>query len=160
MADTALYSKIEATVNSYVSSYSDAVEAKDAAVFSRTLTADCERQLAPGSMFRAMNIPFAPKMDNAAYEDRMAQELVVLESNKIEALDMTIDTVGKKAGVRAASTLTLKGGNAFEIEFCWFLYFTDDGTKIKRILQFVDATGGSAFLAAMKEAASKEAETQ
>ena len=160
MADTTLYSTIEATVKSFVSSYTDAVELRDGSILSRALTPDCRRELVPGSMFRSLKIPFDPKMDNDAYEKHVSKELVVLEYSKTEILDCSIDTVGVKAAARSVHTLKLKEGDAYVVEFCWFLHFTGDGSKIKKITQFVDATGGSAFLAAMKEVVSKEPKTE
>ena len=106
-------------------------------------------------MFRTIDIPFNPKMGNAAYETHMTKELEFLEYTKAEILNLTVDTVGKKAGVRSSHTLKLKEGGIHTVEFCWFLDFIDDGTKIEYITQFVDATGGAGFLAEMKQLASK-----
>ena len=160
MAGPGLYSTIEATVKSYVSSYAEAVQVNDASILSRALAPECQRELTPASMFRTIDIPFNPKMGNAAYETHMTKEIEFLEYAKAEIVNLMVDTVGRKAGARSSHTLKLKNGSAHVVEFCWFLDLTNDGTKIKYITQFVDATGGASFLAEMKQVASQGAKDE
>jgi len=153
MATPSMRSTIEATVADFMKSYEDAVSASDASILSRTLAADCTRQLAPAALLRNLGMPVDMSMGNEAYEQHMAGELHLLESVGIETLDLSVDAERRRAGARSANDLKLAGKGVFRLEFCWFLDFSDDGRKITKVVQFVDSAEAPKFLALAAEVA-------
>lgn len=136
---TTLYAAIEKTVAAFFQSYEDAVTNVDASHYSKVL--------GPGG-----GLPTT--LGNADYEGMMINEARVLASAKTTVVDLCIDTVKRRAGIRSTYKLTIKGQpTSHTLEYGWWLTFSEDGTQITQVHQFVDTAGVGQILPLIMQAA-------
>lgn len=77
-------------------------------------------------------------MPNEAYEVIFAQGLKAGGMHANDITDLVIDVDARKAAVTTVAKLVM-GGEEMSLDFSWFLHLNEDGTKIKRIVEFVDS---------------------
>jgi ketosteroid isomerase-like protein len=124
---------IEATVNSYLATFIDAKAQNDPSLVNRNTTPDCTRQMLPTSLSGGGS------MNNEDYQKVFTQGMNFAGMKKNTASDMVIDVDARKAAVTAVAELESAGGEKFNLDFAWFLHLNDDGSKIKKIVEFVDS---------------------
>ncbi|KAM0205823.1 hypothetical protein ACHAQI_008826 [Fusarium lateritium] len=131
--ETDIKANIEATVNSYLATFIDAKPQNDPSLVNRNTTPDCIRQMLPTSLSGGGS------MNNEDYEKVFTQGMSFAAMKKNIASDMIIDVDARKASVTAVAELEKSGGDTFSLDFAWFLHLTEDGSKIKKIVEFVDS---------------------
>ena len=77
-------------------------------------------------------------MPNEAYEAIFAQGLKAGGMHANDITDLVIDVDARKAAVTTVAKLVM-AGEEISLDFSWFLHLNEDGTKIKRIVEFVDS---------------------
>ncbi|KAF4422236.1 hypothetical protein F53441_14293 [Fusarium austroafricanum] len=131
-------STIEATVKSYLASFIDARAQNDPSIVNRNTTDDCTRSMLPASLVGGQR---ELSMDNVAYQAVFTEGLKTGGMHKNTISDLVIDVEARKAAVTAIAELVFANGEELELDFSWFLHFNDDGSKIKKIVEFVDSDG-------------------
>ncbi|KAM0336734.1 hypothetical protein ACHAPQ_003886 [Fusarium lateritium] len=131
--DSDIKANIEATVNSYLATFIEAKAQNDPSLVNRNTTPDCIRQMLPTSLSGGGS------MNNEDYEKVFTQGMSFAAMKKNTASDMIIDVDARKASVTAVAELEKTGGDAFSLDFAWFLHLNEDGSKIKKIVEFVDS---------------------
>lgn len=156
---TTLYAAIEKTVAAFFQGYEDAVTTVDASHYSKVLAPGCVRHLGPKATLEAFGGGLPTTLGNADYEGMMINEARVLASAKTTVVDLCIDTVKRRAGIRSTYELTIKGKPASHtLEYGWWLTFSEDGTQITQVHQFVDTAGVGQVLPLIMQAAAAGAQ--
>jgi hypothetical protein len=153
MASETVYRAIDDTIKAFLQSYGAAIASKDASVLSQTLSPDCVRGIAPLSFLKALNAEALGAESNAQYETRMAGELQLTESARTELREVVVDVVAKKASAHVAHYCKLMGKDEFLLEFVWFFQFTEDGSRITKISEFIDTAECFKYIELMQQVA-------
>ncbi|KAF5677346.1 hypothetical protein FHETE_1859 [Fusarium heterosporum] len=124
---------IEVTVESYLATFVDAKAQNDPTIANRNTTTDCVRQMLPSTLGGGAT------MNNDDYEKVFAQGMEFAAMKTNTPSDVVVDVDGRKAAVTAVAELETSGGQKFSLDFAWFLHLNEDGTKIKKIVEFVDS---------------------
>ncbi|KAF4996445.1 hypothetical protein FGRMN_4502 [Fusarium graminum] len=124
---------IEMTVKSYLATFIDAKAQNDPTIVNRNTTADCVRQMLPSILGGGAT------MNNEDYERIFTQGMEFAAMKANTPSDMVIDVDGRKAAVTAVTELEMSCGQKFSLDFAWFLHFNESGTKIKKIVEFVNS---------------------
>lgn len=132
----ALRKVIEDTTRAFLNSYSDATAANDAALNTRLLTPDCTRILRPESFFKARGR--ASVLSNADYEDILALDLSIGGMENLAVSDVTVDAGSRRSSATSVWDMVFRDSDRAKMEVAWFLEFTADGTRITRIVEYVD----------------------
>lgn len=130
---------IETTLRAFIAAYKDSAAENNAALINRDVTADCTRQLLPASLLEFFGAPPDHLVDNNEYERLTANDLEAGGAQRSSILDLIIDAAGRKAAFRTVTDMVFKDGETLVMEHCWFLYFTEDGSKVKKVVEFCDA---------------------
>ncbi|KAI7115138.1 hypothetical protein KC343_g18671 [Hortaea werneckii] len=96
---------------------------------------DCIHHLGPKSLAR-------PLRNNEQYRAYFHTVQTLFQDFKIEVADQVFDEGQKKAALHVFGSATSPVGK-YEQEYTWFLTFSEDGTKVKRMEEMID----SAYLA-------------
>ncbi|TDZ33884.1 hypothetical protein C8035_v000596 [Colletotrichum spinosum] len=144
---TTLQKTIEATLREFLLGYQTAKEHNDPSFISRALAPECIRYIAPVSFLTAMGAPTDFTFDVKSYQAQFAKELPVQGVNKTEINDIIIDAVGRKASASTVFHGKYSSSEKLKLEFAWFLDFNEDGTKVTRILEWLDTTEALKFQA-------------
>ncbi|KAJ4003835.1 hypothetical protein NW752_011963 [Fusarium irregulare] len=131
---------IEATVNSFLSSYEDGREQGNTSLINRDVTADCTRQLLPVSLCKALGAPETFLMPNDLYEQLYIDDLTIGGVYNTVNKHVAIDTEARMAAVNSTSDFKFKDGEVLTMEFSWTFYLNEDGTKISKVIEFADAS--------------------
>ncbi|KAH7118590.1 hypothetical protein B0J13DRAFT_569432 [Dactylonectria estremocensis] len=143
---------IEETLRAFILSYKDGAEQNDPAIINRNTTADCTRHLLPASLAKALGAPADFVIDNAEYQRLFASDLKVGGVQKSVISNLTIDAEAKKAAASTVSDMVFKDGEVLVMEHSWFLDFTDDGSKVKKAVEFCDSDSVHKLMAKVGEA--------
>lgn len=146
-----LYQTIEDTVKAFIASYEEAVGTSNPALLSKTLADTCLRKVEPADFLRAMGQDPDAKMDNAAYIEHMGPQFMAMEDGKCNILSIAVDTVKRSAVARVEHNCKLPGKDWICVEIGWFLEFTEDGTRISAITEFLDTHGITLFIRGLQE---------
>jgi hypothetical protein len=132
MSSADIKQNIEATVKAYVASFVDARAENDPHLVNRNTSLDCLRSMLPSILGGGGT------MTNEAYEAVFTQGLQAggMDANNIT--DLVIDVDARKAAVTTVADMVFLGEKS-SMDFSWFLHLNEDGTKIKRIVEFVDS---------------------
>lgn len=136
-----LRQRIERTIRAFISAFEEGTAQQDASIINRHVTDDCTRQLQPASVTAAFGLPEGFAFDNATFERAFAKDLTALrfESNVIS--DLVIDVEGHTAAFSSVAKVRPNKGEAFDYAQAWFLTFTEDGSKVKKVVEFCDKDG-------------------
>ncbi|KAK3374832.1 hypothetical protein B0H63DRAFT_257196 [Podospora didyma] len=145
-------SMIENTIKEYFASKLEFFDTKSSAQSSRTQTEDCNFSLAPASFHRELGIPAGFALSNTAWDEHVLGQLPLLHTAQSERLETVIDAAARKAVVHVRNEMVLKDGNKATVENALFFYFIDDGTKIKKIVEFTDVVETKRYLGLVEEA--------
>lgn len=136
--ETSIRELIEKRTNDFLMCYEDATRANDGNLISRHLAPDCKRIFGPVGYLTAMGLPPDFGFSVAEYQSAYEQHMPIWAVKSTEILNVVVDPVGKKAAARSICHGEFCDGDKFALDFTWFLDFSDDGTEIKKILEFVD----------------------
>ncbi|KAH8195862.1 hypothetical protein TruAng_009964 [Truncatella angustata] len=79
-----------------------------------------------------------PPMDNATYRAYFTTQLPLFKNFHVTVHEVFEDVVGKQVAVWCSSTADSVVG-PYQNEYVMMLYFTDDGSKVVRVREFVDS---------------------
>ncbi|EOO02479.1 hypothetical protein UCRPA7_2019 [Phaeoacremonium minimum UCRPA7] len=137
-SETSIRQLLEKKTNDFLLCYEDATNANDPNLISRHLAPDCKRYFGPVGYLTAMGLPpdfgFSVPEYQAAYE----QHMPIWAVKSTDILNVVIDEAGRKAAARSICHGEFCDGDKFALDFTWFLEFSEDGTEIKKVLEFVD----------------------
>ncbi|KAI0106230.1 hypothetical protein GGR51DRAFT_518309 [Nemania sp. FL0031] len=134
-----LRSVLQGTIDTFLENNMLAVKRKDISLFSAVLSEDCVRIYRPLSLIRRYPQFFKPEIKNADYEAQMEIELQSMKDVSQKITRTVIDTTQRRATICSEQTVTTGDGELKNtIEVIWDLDFTENGTRISRILVFVD----------------------
>ncbi|KAL0935454.1 uncharacterized protein CTRU02_210045 [Colletotrichum truncatum] len=136
---TEVYQTIEKTLHEFIQGYENAAKHNDASHVSAKLAPDCKRRILPSSFFRNLGVPTDFVLDNKSYEAKFGEDLSVQGVTKTEVSHITIDAWSKKAAATSAHTVTYIDGETYLMEIAWYLTFSEDGTQVKEIIEFIDS---------------------
>ncbi|KAI0535659.1 hypothetical protein GGR58DRAFT_478309 [Xylaria digitata] len=134
MADRAT---IQKTIDAFIENNTQAVKQKDTSLLSAILAKDCVRMYRPLSFIRRYPQFFKPEISNADYEAQMTHELQTMQDVTQNVTRTVIDTVERKATLWVETTVVTTNGQS-TVEVIFDLNFTDDGTQVSQVTEFVD----------------------
>ncbi|KAG8360319.1 hypothetical protein FVEN_g2310 [Fusarium venenatum] len=132
MSTANIKQNIEATTKGYVSSFVDARAENNPRIVNRNTSPNCLRSMLPSILGGGGTMP------NEAYEAIFANGLQAGGMNSVNITDLVIDEDARKAAVTAVADMVFLGEKS-NMDFSWFLHFNEDGTKIVKIVEFVDS---------------------
>jgi hypothetical protein len=150
-ANDVLYTAIESSTKAFFGDLDEAIRVKNTTILSRTLAPDCNRSLAPDSLIRTFGMPEGFSWTNEAYEQHMKPEVAIMEHATSEILFTAVDTQKRTSVARVAHHTKLRGKDAVRLEMVWFLDWNEDGSKVKKIVEFVDTAESIKIAQSMKE---------
>ncbi|KAJ7323040.1 hypothetical protein DFH08DRAFT_888609 [Mycena albidolilacea] len=150
-ANDVLYTAIESSTKAFFGDLEEAIRVKNTTILSRTLAPDCSRSLAPESLIRTFGMPEGFSWTNEAYEQHMKPEVAIMEHATYEILFTAVDSQKRKSVARVAHHTKLRGKDAVRLEIVWFLDWNEDGSKVKKIAEFVDTAESIKIAQSMKE---------
>ncbi len=140
---------LQETTNAFVENNTLAVKQKDASLFSAILTEDCIRMYRPLSFIQRYPQFFKPQIANADYEAQMKIELQTMKDVSQKVTRTVIDTAQRRATIWSEQTITTPDQSTSSVEVIWDLDFTEDGKRVKQILEFVDTFESTKMLEQM-----------
>ncbi|KAI0595010.1 hypothetical protein F4775DRAFT_570975 [Biscogniauxia sp. FL1348] len=129
---------LQETTNAFVENNTLAVKKKDASLFSAILSDDCIRMYRPLSFVQRYPQFFKPQITNADYEAQMKVELQTMKDVSQKVTRTVIDTAQRRATIWTEQTITAPDQSKSSVEVIWDLDFTEDGKRVRQILEFVD----------------------
>ncbi|KAK3376282.1 hypothetical protein B0T24DRAFT_665277 [Lasiosphaeria ovina] len=147
-----LYGTIQKTIDEYFTSLDEIFAKKSIESASRARTDDCTFAIAPASFLRDNGMPADHKLTNEQRAGHMKSQFPAMDHAESESVQAVIDAHAKTAVVQKRNHITLVNGKSITTECAVFLWFTDDGTKVKKIVQFTDTAETKKYLGMVKEA--------
>lgn len=134
-----LRQRIEATSRSFLATFEDGAAQNDASIVNREVTDDCLRYMLPASVPRTFNLPEGFAFDPKAFQGTFENDLKVLKFNSNVMANLVIDTEALcSAFTSIAEVQALATGETYPVEQSWYLYFTEDGSKVNMVIEFCD----------------------
>ncbi|KAM0322572.1 hypothetical protein ACHAQA_009419 [Verticillium albo-atrum] len=133
-----LRERIEATARSFLLAFEDGGAQNDASVINRDVTADCKRHMLPASVPQAFGLPTDFAFDTAQFQEAFAKDIKVLKFKNNIIANLVIDTEARVAAFTSTAEVHVNNGESYSAEQSWFLYFTEDGSKVKKVIEFCD----------------------
>jgi hypothetical protein len=156
MADSDLRATLQSTIDTFLDNNTRAVRQQDPSLLSAALTADCLHLLRPRSFVHRYPQFIKPQLTNAEYEAQKAVEFRTMKDVHQKVTRTVIDTDARAAVVwveMSISTAAEVGGDGqgvvVVVEVLWDLSFTEDGKKVRQVLEFVDTYESSKMLEGM-----------
>ncbi|KAI1499877.1 hypothetical protein F5X99DRAFT_388506 [Biscogniauxia marginata] len=140
---------LQETANAFVENNTLAVKQKDTSIFSAILAEDCIRIYRPLSFIQRYPQFFKPHITNADYEAQMNIELQTMKDLSQKVTRTVIDTAQRRATIWTEQTITTPDQSKSSVEVIWDLDFTEDGKRVKQILEFVDTFESTKMLEQM-----------
>ncbi|KAI0517202.1 hypothetical protein F5B22DRAFT_133667 [Xylaria bambusicola] len=135
MAD--LRATIQNTINAFIENNTQAVKQKNTSLLSVALAKDCIRQYRPLSFIKRYPQFFKEQISNADYEAQMQHELHTMKDVAQNVTRTVIDTVERKATLWVETTVWTPESQS-TVEVIFDLNFTEDGTQVSQVTEFVD----------------------
>ncbi|GAP82528.1 hypothetical protein SAMD00023353_0100750 [Rosellinia necatrix] len=152
-----LRATLQRTINTFLENNMLAVKGKDVSLFSVALSEECVRMYRPHSVVRRYPQFFKSELRNADYEAQMKIELLSMRDVSQNITRTVIDTAQRRATLWSEQTvITGDGETKNTIEVVFDLDFTEDGTKISRILEFIDTYESTRVIEEMLSKAAAE----
>ncbi|KAI1804580.1 hypothetical protein F4811DRAFT_275065 [Daldinia bambusicola] len=136
MAD--LRAVIQKTIDRFLANNDLGVKNRDPSIFSAVLTDDCLRVYRPASFVARYPQFFKAQISNADYEAQMRVELATMRAVSQTVSRTTIDPAQRRATLWTEQAVTTADGAVTRVELIWDLTFSEDGTRVAQILEFVD----------------------
>jgi hypothetical protein len=137
-SSTNLRERIEATARAFLSAYEEGGAQDDASIINRDVTADCTRYLLPASVPQAFGLPADFSFDTTKYQETFAKDIKVLKFRNNIIANLVIDTEARRAAFTSIADVHANNGESYPAELAWFLYFNEDGSKVKKVVEFCD----------------------
>ncbi|KAI4864618.1 hypothetical protein F4820DRAFT_422895 [Hypoxylon rubiginosum] len=147
---------LQKTAKAFVENNTLAVQKKDPSLFSAILTEDCIRMYRPLSFIRRYPQFFKTHITNADYEAQMKVELQTMRDVSQKVTRTVIDTVERRATLWTEQTVFTANGSESVVEVIWDLNFSEDGTRVSQIMEFVDTYESTKVLEQMLAKAGME----
>lgn len=94
--------------------------------------------------------PLAAKLDIEGLIKHLCTMLPHLESWDIQITDISIDELQRRAVVRGSYFMRAKGAQeTVENDLVWFLTIEEDGKKVQKSMEFLDAAGRARLMETM-----------
>ncbi|KAI2783172.1 hypothetical protein F4815DRAFT_382374 [Daldinia loculata] len=154
MAD--LREVLQKTANAFVENNTLAVKKRDTSLFSAILTEDCIRMYRPLSFIQRYPQFFKAQITNADYEAQMQVELQTMKDVSQKITRTVIDTTERRATLWSEQTIFTANGSTSKVEVIWDLNFSEDGTRVSQIMEFVDTYEATKVLEQMLAKAGAE----
>lgn len=135
---TNLRERIENTAQVFLSAYEEGGAQNDASIINRDVTADCTRYLLPASVPQAFGLPADSFFDTTKYQEMFAKDIKVLKFRNNIIANLVIDTEARRAAFTSIADVHAVSGESYQAELAWFLYFNEDGSKVKKVVEFCD----------------------
>ncbi|KAI4658498.1 uncharacterized protein J4E79_006904 [Alternaria viburni] len=129
-----LREQIEATARAFLSAFEEGAAQSNASIINRDVTADCTRHLLPASVPKAFGLATDSYFDTTSFQDLFGNDIKVLLFKDNIMSNLIIDTEAR----RAAFTAKADVGETYPFAGAWFLYFNEDGSKIKKVVEFCE----------------------
>jgi len=144
MADTTtatLRKTINTTLRSHLMSYLPASSTSDPSHLNKDLNPTALRHISPSSFLLALGAPSDLTITPIDYIAQFGKELTASKVKSVDYIpDVVIDTEGRFTAARSGYTNKFTdNGEEVQLEFAWFFEFTEDGRKITKVREFVDA---------------------
>ncbi|KAK0715386.1 hypothetical protein B0H67DRAFT_665524, partial [Lasiosphaeris hirsuta] len=105
-----------------------------------TLTPDCVRHIKPASFLTGLGAPADLSFTPQAYQEVFSGEMPFAQTKSVQISDVTIDMTSRKAAATVVYVNEfVDDGERVTLEFAFFLSFTEDGSQITKILEWVDS---------------------
>ncbi|KAJ8062465.1 hypothetical protein OCU04_008998 [Sclerotinia nivalis] len=137
-SSTNLRERIEATARAFLSAYEEGGAQDDASIINRDVTADCTRHLLPASVPQAFGLPTDFFFDTKTYQETFAKDIKLLKFRNNISANLVIDTEARRAAFTSIAAVHANSGESYPAELAWFLYFNEDGSKVKKVVEFCD----------------------
>jgi hypothetical protein len=126
------------TVDTFIANNTQAVKTKDYSLFSAVLAEGCVRLYRPLSFINRYSQFFKSEITNADYEAQMKIELQVMKDVSQNITRVIIDTEQRAAVIWSEQTVFTVDGKKNVVEVVWDLSFSEDGSRVAQIMEYVD----------------------
>lgn len=133
-----LRAQIEITARSFLSRFEEGSAQQNASLINCDVTPDCKRYVQPTSVTAAFGMPADYHLDNLAFQNTFAEDIKKLKFKKNVMSNLVVDTEAKRASFTSVSDVETNSGETFQVEQAWFLYFSENGLKITKVVEFCD----------------------
>ena len=138
-SSASLRERIEATTRSFLSGFEEGSAQDDASIINRDVTADCVRYLLPASVPQAFGLPTEFFFNTTTYQEAFAKDIKLLKFKNNVISNLTIDTDARQAAFTSIAEVHVRSSQeSYPAEGAWYLYFNDDGSKVKKVVEFCD----------------------
>lgn len=137
-SSTNLRERIEATARAFLSAFEEGGAQNDASIINRDVTADCARYMLPASVPQAFGLPTDFAFDTSKFQETYANDIKVLKFENNIMANLVIDTEARRAAFTSIAEVRANSGESYPVEQGWFLYFNEDGSKVKKVVEFCD----------------------
>ncbi|WYZ44435.1 hypothetical protein EsH8_VII_000871 [Colletotrichum jinshuiense] len=133
---------IKVTAEAFLASYEDGATQNDPAIINRNVTPDCTRHLLPLSVPEVLGLPADFSIDNATFQEVYAKDIKFLKFRNGVISNLVIDTDARRAAFTSVSEVfVVKTEETYPFECSFTLYFNEDGSKVKKVIEFLDKDG-------------------
>ncbi|KAF3071244.1 hypothetical protein GL218_00617 [Daldinia childiae] len=147
---------LQKTANAFVENNTLAVKRMDTSLLSAILTEDCIRMYRPLSFIQRYPQFFKAQITNADYEAQMKVELQTMKEVSQKITRTVIDTTERRATLWSEQTILTANGSTSKVEVIWDLNFSEDGTRVSQVMEFVDTYEATKVLEQMLAQAGAE----
>ncbi|KAI4661846.1 uncharacterized protein J4E78_004636 [Alternaria triticimaculans] len=134
-----LREQIEATARAFLSAFEEGAAQSNPSIINRDVTADCTRHLLPASVPKAFGLATDSFFDTTSFQDLFGNDIKVLLFKDNIMSNLIVDTEARSAAFTAKSDVYVRSsGETYPFEGAWFLYFNEDGSKIKKVVEFCE----------------------
>ncbi|WQF79049.1 hypothetical protein CDEST_04063 [Colletotrichum destructivum] len=142
---------IKATVESFLAAYEDGAAQNDASIIN--VTAACTRHLLPSSVPKVLGLPADFSINNATFQEVFAKDINFLKFRNSFMSNLVIDTEERRAAFTGVSKVfVVNSGESYPFECSFALYLTEDGSKARKVVEFLDKDGTMNMATASTEA--------
>ncbi|KAL0935765.1 uncharacterized protein CTRU02_210356 [Colletotrichum truncatum] len=133
---------IKATTEAFLASFEDSATQGDAAIINRNVTPDCTRSILPLAVSEVFGLPAGFSIDNATFQEIFAQHIKALKFRNGVMSNLVIDTEARCAAFTAYHDVVVaKSEESYFYECSFTLYFNENGSKIRKVVEFLDKDG-------------------
>jgi hypothetical protein len=147
---------MEATLRTTVQSFLDAMaiifDKQSITELQALLTPDFNLSLAPASFMAAAGMPADFSLSKDGWSAHLNSHMPVITSTKMTVFDTIVEATGRKAAVHLNHAVEIRGGAGTTLENVLMLHFTEDGTKVRKVVEFTDVDTTKKYMGLVAEA--------